>query len=94
MFLKTNLKWLRKRKNRTQEEVAFALAMKRATYSGYETGVGEPSLEKLLTIARYFRITLDGLVKTDLRTISEREYQELLQADNFKWEQKAAGSNN
>ena len=81
MFLRTNLKWLRKRKKRTQEDVAFALEMKRSTYSGYESGVGEPNLEKLVAIAKYFGISLDGLIKANLTAISEAEYQQLLPPD-------------
>lgn len=78
MFLSSNLKWLRKRRKRTQDEVAFALQLKRSTYSGYENGVGEPSLEKLLALARYFKISLDGLVKTDLRELKESALWELM----------------
>ena len=81
MFLQTNLKWLRKRRKRTQDEVAFALNLKRSTYSGYENGVGEPSLEKLLALARYFKISLDGLVKTDLRELKESALRELIRED-------------
>lgn len=81
MFLPTNLKWLRKRRKRTQDEVAFALHLKRSTYSGYENGAGEPGLEKLLALARYFKISLDGLVKTDLRALKESAFRELLRED-------------
>ena len=70
MFLPSNLKWLRQLKKRTQEDVAFALDIKRSTYSGYENGVGEPSLDKLILLANYFKITLDGLVALDLRQIA------------------------
>ncbi|QMU30539.1 helix-turn-helix domain-containing protein [Adhaeribacter radiodurans] len=70
MFLPTNLKWLRRLKKRTQEDVAFALNIKRSTYSGYENGVGEPSLDKLVLLANYFKITLDGLVAQDLRLMA------------------------
>ncbi|QNF35640.1 helix-turn-helix transcriptional regulator [Adhaeribacter swui] len=57
-------------KKKTQEDVAFALNIKRSTYSGYENGVGEPSLDKLILLANYFKITLDGLVAQDLREIA------------------------
>ncbi|GEO06301.1 hypothetical protein AAE02nite_39650 [Adhaeribacter aerolatus] len=88
MFLKSNLKWLRKRKKRTQEEVAFALALKRSTYSGYENGVGEPGLEKLLEIARYFGISLDGLVMTNLSLLTEFQFQQLLAKEVLSGQKK------
>ena len=78
MFLVSNLKWLRRRRKRTQEEVAFALEMKRGTYSGYENGVGEPGIAKLLAVAQYYRISLDTLIKTDLRQLSEIAFRTLL----------------
>lgn len=88
MFLKSNLKWLRKRKKRTQEEVAFALGLKRSTYSGYENGVGEPGLEKLLEMAGYFRISLDGLVMTNLSVLTEFQFQQLLMKEVLPGQKK------
>ena len=61
---------MRRLKKRTQDDVAFALNLKRSTYSGYENGVGEPSLEKLMALANYFKISLDGLIATDLRRVA------------------------
>ncbi len=83
MFLATNLKWLRQRKKRTQEEVAFALEMKRVTYGGYENGVGEPGITKLLAMSGYYRISLDTIIKIDLRKVSEAEWQRLVGQE--KW---------
>jgi len=84
MFLTTNLKWLRQRKKRTQEEVAFALDMKRGTYSGYENGVGEPGIIKLLALSRYYRISLDTLIEVDLRRVSETEWQQLVVQETWR----------
>ena len=69
MFLQTNLKWLRKLKKRTQDDVAFALDLKRSTYSGYENGVGEPNLTRLVALAGYFKVSLDNLIAIDLRKV-------------------------
>ena len=44
MNFASNVKFLRKRKNRTQDDVAVALNMKRSTLSGYENGVAEPGI--------------------------------------------------
>ena len=44
MHFAHNIKLLRKRRNRTQDELAHTLGMKRSTLSGYENEVAEPSM--------------------------------------------------
>ena len=39
-----NIKLLRKRRKRTQDDVALALDIKRSTLSGYENEVAQPSM--------------------------------------------------
>ena len=45
MFFSSNIKFLRKRRERTQDDVAGALNMKRSTLSGYENEVAQPSIQ-------------------------------------------------
>jgi transcriptional regulator with XRE-family HTH domain len=78
MFLETNLVLLRKRKKRTQEEVAFVLGMKRSTLNGYEHGVGQPNVERLMALADYYKMSMDDLVRTDLRRLPESKLQALV----------------
>ena len=54
MYFNTNIKFLRKHRGRTQDDIAFALQMKRSTLSGYENGVSEPNLEALVAFSKYF----------------------------------------
>jgi len=68
---------LRKRRGRTQDDVAFALEMKRSTLSGYENGVAQPGLEALVAFSRYFNVSIDTLVKTDLTTLAESQLSQL-----------------
>jgi transcriptional regulator with XRE-family HTH domain len=77
MFLHSNIKLLRKRRGRTQDDVAFALEMKRSTYSGYENRVAEPGMLQLLAISKYFGISIDTLVKVDLSLISESQLSQI-----------------
>ncbi len=77
MLLAENLKFLRKRRKKTQDDVAFALQMKRPTLNGYENGVGEPKLEKLMALADYYRISIDDLVRTDLKKLPESKLRGL-----------------
>jgi len=65
-MLAQNLKLLRKAKNMSQEEVAEILGIKRTSLSGYENGTAEPSVEGLLNISDFFKISLDQLIKSDL----------------------------
>ena len=77
MYINSNIKFLRKHRNRTQDDVAFALNMKRSTQSGYENGVAEPNLEALVAFSKYFGIAIDTLVKVDLSTISPSQLSQL-----------------
>lgn len=70
MFFASNIKFLRKRKGSTQDEVASSLNMKRSTLSGYENEVAQPNMETLLSFSNYFNIAIDTLIKIDLSVVS------------------------
>ena len=72
-----NIQYLRKRKKRSQEDVALALDMKRSTWSGYESGVARPGYERLIEISNYFGISIDHLIKLDLEQLGERGLRDL-----------------
>ena len=77
MYVQSNIKYLRKRRGRTQDEVAGFLGMKRSTYAGYENGVAEPGISELRLFSDYFRISMDTLVRMDLETLSESQISQL-----------------
>ena len=77
MYFNSNIKFLRKHRGRTQDDVAFSLNMKRSTLSGYENGVAEPNIEALVAFSKYFNIAIDTLVKVDLSTFSEGQLSQL-----------------
>ena len=77
MYFKTNIKILRKRRGRTQDEVAFTLNMKRSTLSGYENGVAQPNMDALAKFSDYYGVAIDTLVKVDLTTLSENQLSQL-----------------
>ena len=68
---------LRKRRGRTQEDLAFSLNMKRPTLSGYENGVAQPGLDALVAFSRFFNVSIDTLVKTDLSGLAESQLSQL-----------------
>ena len=58
----SNIKLLRKRRGRTQDETAFILGMKRSTLSGYENEVAQPGIDALLAFSKYFGISVDTML--------------------------------
>jgi transcriptional regulator with XRE-family HTH domain len=83
MYFDSNIKLLRKRKNRTQDEVAEKLGMKRSTLSGYENRVAQPGLDVLLRFSDYYRIAVDTLLKVDLSKLSENQLRQLEQGEDL-----------
>jgi transcriptional regulator with XRE-family HTH domain len=77
MFFSSNIKFLRKRRRRTQDDVASALGMKRPTLSGYENNVAQPNLGAMVAFSDYFGIAIDTLVKVDLTSLPESQISQL-----------------
>lgn len=57
-----NLKTIRKQRNMRQEDIANYLNVKQATYSGYESGKYEPTIETLCKLANYYNVSIDYLI--------------------------------
>jgi len=77
IFFSSNLKLLRKRRKRTQDDVAFTTRIKRPTLSGYENSGVMPSVENLLVLSDYFGIAADTLLRIDLAKLSEYQLSQL-----------------
>jgi transcriptional regulator with XRE-family HTH domain len=77
MYFNSNIKFMRKRRGRTQEEMANFINMKRSTLSGYENGVAEPGIEALIALSNYFNIAIDTLIKIDLSKLTESQLGEI-----------------
>jgi transcriptional regulator with XRE-family HTH domain len=77
MYFTSNIKILRKRKGKTQDDVAFALNLKRSTLSGYENGVAQPGIEILIAFSGYFNVSIDTILKMDMSKLSESQLGEL-----------------
>jgi transcriptional regulator with XRE-family HTH domain len=73
----SNIKLLRKRRGRTQDDVAFALDMKRSTLSGYENSVAQPGIQALISFSEYFNIAIDTLIRVNMSELSERELNQV-----------------
>jgi transcriptional regulator with XRE-family HTH domain len=77
MYFTSNIKFLRKRRGRTQDDVAVALNLKRSTLSGYENGVAQPGIDILVSFSGYFNMSIDTLLKIDMTRLSESQLGEL-----------------
>lgn len=83
VLLGNNLKLLRKRKKRSQEDVAQVIGVKRTSYTCYEIGSSEPTLDNLIQLSNYFRIGIDRLVRENLSKIPESKLGELERSFEF-----------
>ena len=74
MEFNEKLQELRKQKGLTQEELAEKLYVSRTAVSKWESGRGYPNIESLKAIAKFFSVTVDGLLSTDeVLTIAEED---------------------
>ena len=77
MYFNKNIKLLRNRKGRTQDDVAFTLNMKRSTLSGYENEIAKPGVDVLVAFSNYFNIAIDTLIKVNLSELSESHLSQI-----------------
>ena len=80
IFFNINLKYLRKQKDWTQDELAAQLAVKSNTISNYEKGVSNPDFDMLDKIVKIFGVSVDELLFADLANektypMSKAEFQ-------------------
>lgn len=72
-----NLRYLRELTGNTQGETAELLDCKRGRYEPWESGKSEPPHEMLITISRYYKVSIDLLLTIDLRKYRREEMLKL-----------------
>ncbi len=77
MYFASNLKFLRKRRRRTQEDIALALGIKRSTLNNYENGISGPNIQILIRLSDYFGVAVDTLLRVDLSQLRLSQLYEL-----------------
>lgn len=78
MIFNSNIKLLRQRRNRTQDVIANELSVSRSTVNSYENGsIKNPTLDALMMFSKYFKVSIDTLVKIDMATLSDFQLSEL-----------------
>lgn len=78
IFFPENLKFLRRRKNLSQEELAAQMGITRVKLNALESGkTKNPAMEDLLKLSAFFRISIDSLLKAPLSRLLELQLREL-----------------
>ena len=62
MEIGQHLRYFRKKKGLTQNQLAEILNIKQTTYSGYETNYAEPDLDTLDKLATFYDTSIDILI--------------------------------
>ena len=87
MAFSNNLRYLRKKFNMSQEDLANKLGYKSfTTIQKWESGVSEPSVTVVKQLSKIFNVSMDDIVNTDLsKENSEAFFQKLnkLPGDNI-----------
>ena len=65
-YFSKNIKLLRENLHLKQDEMQAGTGIKGATWSNYELGKTEPSIDVILSISKFFRIELADLIEKDL----------------------------
>ncbi len=66
-FISTNMKFLRKKKTWTQNDLAEELNIKRSLVGAYEENRARPTYEVLHDLSKVFKYSIDELITKDLR---------------------------
>lgn len=65
-YLDKNIRFLRKRLNLSQEELAVKVGLNRGNIASYENGTAEPKVCNLLRLSRVFGVSICDLAQRDL----------------------------
>ena len=68
-MLKNNLKEIRRSKNISQEEVAQALHISRQSLSEWENQRGNPDLENLVALSKFYGVPINALIDETIPTV-------------------------
>jgi len=76
MFFAENIKFLRKRRKRSQADLSDKLEITRTTLAGYEKSV-QPPFKVLIKFAEYFNVSIDALLRYNLQELSEFQLSQI-----------------
>lgn len=66
-LIRTNITWLRKQHNLSQQQLANLLEINRSLLGAWEEGRSVPNYEDLIKVAEYFKVLVDTLLRVDMK---------------------------
>ena len=66
-----NLRFLRKKGNHNQDEIAVLFSKRANTIGNWENQKSEPSLTELMKLGEFFKVSVEDLLHTDMEKLSE-----------------------
>ena len=66
-----NLRYLRKKGNHNQDEIAIMFRKRANTIGNWENQKSEPSLTELMKLGEFFKVSVEDLLHTDMEILSE-----------------------
>lgn len=86
IYLSSNLKFLRKSKNFTQDDLAKKIHVNRSVIGSYEEGRAEPKLSLIKELADLFNISADDLLYKDFSGTGDTDIEPILRikGDNLR----------
>ena len=76
-YFSSNLKFLRKSRGMTQAEIQSGTGIEMTTWGNYERGKSFPKLELFSEITKYFHISAEDLLNTDLSNVHLNKKEEV-----------------
>lgn len=64
-YFSKNITWYRKQRGLTQDQMFQYVEISRTSWSNYEKGISEPSMDGLIRIANFFVVSVDKLLLED-----------------------------
>ncbi|HMP92592.1 MAG TPA: helix-turn-helix transcriptional regulator [Phnomibacter sp.] len=68
-----NLKFLRKKNDKTQSDIGFALNCKQQVIGNWENGIGSPNFEQIGILTKFLGVSADDFLFTDLENVHLNE---------------------
>lgn len=65
-----NLRFLRKKGNHNQDEIALLFGKRANTIGNWENQKSEPSLKELMKLGEFFKVSVENLLHTEMETLS------------------------
>lgn len=81
-----NLRKLREEKNLSQKDIAEHFKVTNTAVHSWETGRTEPSIDKIVELAKFFNVSVDHLLGFDISKIDKFEKMKVLFKEAGMWD--------